>query len=200
MQGLTKRQQEIFEFIDSYIAKNKWSPSYREIQDHFDFSSLGTVYNHIKILKKKGLISPNTQQARSLTPQTKKNLCSLPLVGKLRAGYPIETFSKITMIPFPHQPTQTGYLLVIDGDSLLEESLQHNDLILVIPKTQYRNGDMVIATINNQNTIVKRAYSEKPFIRFISTTAYVHPIILREDHIQIQGVITTLLRSYSSSS
>ena len=104
MLGLTKRQHEIVDFIESYVSEKRYSPSYREIRDFFGFSSLGSVYNHIQAIKQKGGLSELTKGARSLSLQTKQTKNSVPLIGKLKGGFPIETFAQIIMIPFPSPP------------------------------------------------------------------------------------------------
>ncbi len=199
MTGLTKRQREIVDFIETYVAQKRCSPSYRDIQDFFGFSSLGSVYNHIQTLKRKGILSEFSKGARSLALLCDVSTPRLPLIGKLKGGFPIETFAQPLMIPFPSAPNEECYLLSVEGDNLLEECLQPNDLVLVVPRTKFEEGEMVIALIEKQTTLVKRAFSDSPYIRFESTNPQVHPLVLREDHIQIQGVILTVLRNLSAN-
>lgn len=198
MSGLTKRQREIVDFIESYLCDHRYSPTYREIQDFFGFSSLGTVYNHIQTLKRKGALVELAKGARSLTLPAKQKGTTVPLIGKLKGGFPIETFSQILSVSLPSLPDEECYLLTIEGENLIEECLQPNDLVLVNPRSQFENGEMVIALVQHQTTVVKRAFSDPPYIRFESTSPHVHPLILREDHVQIQGVILMNFRVYTS--
>ena len=106
MQGLTKRQREIIDFIEAYVIEQGHSPSYRNIQKYFGFSSLGSVYNHIQTLKKKGVIREETKRARSLTLQTegkKKAQVEVPFIGKLSGGMPIETFPQVGTMSLPRR-------------------------------------------------------------------------------------------------
>ncbi|MCH9626973.1 MAG: LexA repressor [Chlamydiales bacterium] len=196
MQGLTKKQREIVDFIESYATEKRCSPSYREIQDFFGFASLGSVYNHIQTLKRKGVVSEFSKGARSLKLQTDPSLETVPLIGKLRGGSAIETFAQIVSVHFPSPPSEECYLLTVADESLLEECLQPDDLVLVAPRRKFEEGELVIALIDEQITLVKRAYSEPPYIRFESVSPHVQPLMVREDHVSIQGTILTLLRNY----
>ncbi|MCH9625817.1 MAG: LexA repressor [Chlamydiales bacterium] len=201
MQGLTKRQQEIIEFIESYVSTNRYSPSYREIQEHFGFSSLGSVYNHIHSLKKKGKLPENTQQARSLQVlcSQKSGGIEIPLIGRLKGGMPIETFAQISFVTLPsYMSSQNGdcYLLKIVGSELEEEWIKEGDLLLVLPRTEFVDGELIIAQVGGQTTFVKRGFLDAPYIRLESDNSEVQPLILREDHIQVLGVVLSLLRNY----
>ncbi|MCC5831857.1 MAG: repressor LexA [Chlamydiales bacterium] len=197
MTGLTKRQREIVDFIKSHIAEKSCSPSYREIQNFFGFSSLGSVYNHIQTLKRKGVLSNSFKGARTLSLQKENLVRSLPIIGKLRGGFPIETFVQPLSAPFPSPFfAEECYLLVVEGDSLLEECLQEGDFVLVIPRSTFQDGEMVIALIEKETTLLKRAFSDPPYIRFESTNPQVQPLIVRADHVAIQGVILTVIRNF----
>lgn len=196
MIGLTKRQREIVDFIESYVSQKRCSPSYREIQDFFGFSSLGSVYNHIQTLKRKGVLSETSKGARSLAFPAKSHSAHLPLVGKLKGGIPLETLTQSLSVPFPSLPSEESYLLIVEGEHLLEECLQPNDLVLVAPRSLFEDGEMVIALVQEQTTVVKRAFSDPPYIRFESTNPYVQPLILREDHVRIQGIILSVFRNF----
>ena len=202
MQGLTKRQREIVDFIEAYVNDHRHSPSYRDIQKHFGFSSLGSVYNHIQILKKKGIINKETTQARSLSLSSNNKSTAkveVPFIGKLRAGLPIETFPQVLMIPIPPQmiPTEgEHYLLQIEGDALMEELMLEGDFLLVQPRSHFEEGEMVIVLVDGHTTFVKRVYSDTSYLRFESQNSQVQPLILRKDHVQIQGAVVCLLRHY----
>src|SRR5262245_57317314 len=136
MQGLTKRQREIIDFIETYLAEKRHSPSYRDIQHHFGFSSLGSVYNHIQSLKKKRVLPENTHHGRSLflLSDPKKEGVEIPLIGKLKGGMPIETYPQVSMVTLPSMmipSSHNSYLLQIVGAELEEEWIREGDLLLV---------------------------------------------------------------------
>lgn len=204
MRGITKRQREILDFIDGYIANHRYSPSYREIQNHFGFSSLGSVYNHILTLKKKGILVESGPGARSLSvlKELKTTEIQIPLVGKLSGGMPIETFEHVTTLALPMSLVPSDrecYLIKVEGEGLLEESLLEGDLLLIQPKSDFEDGEMVIALVQGKTTLIKKGYSDPPYLRLESShPQHLQPLILREDHVQIQGVVIALIRSYRS--
>lgn len=201
MHGITKKQREIVDFIEKYVQEKRYSPSFREIQSHFGFSSLGTVYNHIRALKKRGALQNTTREARSLQLQEQKVVIEVPLIGLLRGGMPIETFAQSTAVSFflpAHLTNQAYYFLRVAGTELEEEWIKEGDLLLVDPKAVFEEAEMVIAQIYGQTTLVKRAFKEYPYIRLESDNPNVQPMILREDHLRILGVIVALHRDYSS--
>jgi repressor LexA len=201
MKGLTKRQREILDFIENYLAEKRHSPSYRDIQRHFGFSSLGSVFNHIKSLKKKGIFSENTKDARSLAvmAHTKAGCIEIPLIGCLRGGKPIETYPQVSMIWLPANMVSSSfptYLLKIVGSELEEEWIRERDLLMVQSKTHFQDKEMVLAQVGGQTTFVKRGFNEPPYIRLESSHPEVRPLILREDHVHILGVVSGLIRNY----
>lgn len=200
MEGLTKKQQEIVRFIEKYINEQQQSPSYREIQNYFGFSSLGTVYNHIQVLKRKKVIL-ESKGVRSLNFVKKAdNAEQIPLIGKIKGGMPIETFSNIQTVsispgflPLSESPR---YFLKVEGNTLNEEFIQENDLLLVEPKNFFEEGEKILALVGGNTTFIKKAFYDRPYIRLESVNPEVAPLILREDHVSVQGKIVFLLRCY----
>lgn len=205
MQGLTKRQKEIAEYVQEFIQTNGYSPSFREIMLHFNFSSPGTVYRHIHTLKRKGVFQAEKYSKRSLTLDPSLNVqhthkeIELPLMGTISAGSPIETFIDASVISVPHSlvhlPEQT-YVLKAVGDSLREEMIIDGDLLLVEARQEALAGETIVALINNHDTIVKRYYPEGHFIRLTGHQTHHHPMLLRGEDINIQGVLVGLIRTY----
>ena len=202
MQGLTKRQREIIDFIEEYLAEKKYSPSYRDIQRHFGFTSLGSVYNHVQSLKNKGLLPQDTRRSRSLTlvsENHKGGSVLVPLIGMLRGGMPIETYPHMEAVSIAENlvPTsQPCYLLRIAGRELQEEFIQEGDLLLIRSTPDFEDKAMVLVQVSLQTTFVKRAMRESPYIRLESANPQVHPMILREDHVEVLGAILALIRTY----
>src|SRR5690349_17276892 len=105
MKGVTKRQREILNYIETFIQVNHYSPSYREIMQHFGFASLGSVYKHLIALKRKDLIHNEPSCSRSLALAEGCNRLSveleLPFIGYVRAGYPIEMLPQVQTLAVP---------------------------------------------------------------------------------------------------
>jgi repressor LexA len=205
MKGLTKRQRELVDYIQDFIVNNRYSPSYREIGNHFGFNSLGSVYKHIKTLKKKGMLFSDSNVSRSITTinePSKESIpteITVPLIGYISAGMPIQTFSQSQQIQVPsnlvHSP-DTTYALRTKGDSLAEEMIIDGDILLVEVRQQAHPGETVVALINGQDIIVKKYYPDGDFVRLLGSHTNHHPILLRHEDIVVQAVVVSLLRHY----
>jgi repressor LexA len=204
MKGLTKRQRELIDFIQNYISINRYSPSYREISHHFGFSSLGSVHKHLVTLKKKGFLLSESNSSRSITiidaPTSLQNLeISIPLIGHIAAGIPIQTFPQTQQIQVPStyvlSPEKT-YALRVQGDSLNEEMIADGDIILIEVRQEAHPGETVVALINKNDIIIKKYYSEGEFVRLLGTNPEHNPILLRKEDIVVQAVVVSLLRKY----
>jgi repressor LexA len=201
MEGLTKRQREIVDFIADYCSEKRHGPSYRDIQHHFGFSSLGSVYNHIQSLKKRGALPENTTQARSLFLEKNRDGIEIPLIGKIKGGMPIETYPQVSMVLLPQSMVVApfaSYLLRVVGSDLEEEGIREGDLLLVQSKSDFSDKETILIQAFGQTTFVKRGFHDSPYIRLESANLEVHPLILRKEHTQILGVVISLLRNYSS--
>lgn len=203
MKGLTRKQQEILNFIQVFIKQNHYSPSYREIMEHFAFNSLGTVYKYINTLKRKGVLIGDKQSHRSATPVVppltpkETHEFKLPLIGNLSAGYPLELFMQPQLIVVPasfvHAPDNT-YILQTQGDSLKEEWILDGDLLLIEARQDIQPGEIVLGLINQHNTVLKKFFPEGQYIRLESQQANIPPLTVKHEHISIQGVLIGLLR------
>lgn len=205
MKGLTKRQRELIDYIHDFIANNRYSPSYREIGQHFGFTSLGSVYKHITTLKKKGFLFSESKVSRSITtvnepttPQASAEI-TIPFIGHISAGIPIQTFSQTQQIQVPsnyvHSPDKT-YALRAQGDSLAEEMIADGDVLLVEVRQHAHPGETVVALINGHDIIVKKYYPEGEFVRLLGSHSDHHPILLRQEDVAVQAVVVSLLRLY----
>lgn len=197
------------DYIQDFIAANRYSPSYREIGKHFGFTSLGSVYKHVTTLKKKGMLSNDPHVSRSVTtiqndpsvsstPQTVSEV-SIPFIGHISAGMPIQTFPQAQQIQVPahyvHSPEKT-YALRAQGDSLIEEMIADGDILLVEVRQQAHPGETVVGLINGQDIIIKKYYPEGDLVRLLGVHSNHHPILLRQKDISIQAIVVSLIRHY----
>lgn len=208
MKGLTPRQRELLSFIEESIRTQGYSPSYREMMSHFGFSSVGSVYKLVQALKRKGALTSEQNCSRSLMPTTApvqpkfSSEISVPFIGYIAAGTPIETFAHTKTLAIPeflvHVPEKT-YILQAKGDTLNEELIADGDYLVFEARQDANPGDTVIALINQHDTIIKRYYPEAPYVHLAGHNPHHKPIILREDNIIIQGIITGILRVFHNS-
>lgn len=205
MKGLTPKQLEILQFIQLFIDQHHYSPSYREIMTHCQLASPGSIYKHIRTLQKKGALSADKHSHRSIKPiqqvQPAKVFTDtkIPLIGNLSIGYPLELFIHPQMISVPlsllHAPDNT-YLLQVQGDALQNERMQDGDLLLIEARQEIQPGEMILGLINQTDTVLKRYYPEGQYIRLESQEGSVRSLIVRSEHIVIQGALVGLLRMY----
>lgn len=206
MKGLTKRQRDIVDFIKEFIHTNRYSPSYREIMAHFNFSCVGSVTKHIDALKRKGALSNEKNCSRSLSlteavsiaPPRRQEI-EIPLIGTISAGNPIELYTNSQTIAIPEifiHNRDTTYVLRAKGSSLEEEMIIDGDLLIIEARQHALPGETVIALINNHDTIVKQFHPEGIYIRLVGHNPHHHPIILREEDISIQAILIGLIRPF----
>jgi repressor LexA len=205
MKGLTLKQSEVLLFIQKFIEQHHYSPSYREIMHHFAFNSPGSVYKHIRTLKRKGVLTSEKQSHRSLMPIQAASLpkkaveIHLPLIGNLSTGYPLEVFVKSQSITVPtslvHAPDNT-YILQVRGDSLRDEGIQDGDFLLIEARQDIQAGEIILGLINQHDTVLKRYYPEGQYIRLESQNPQNNSLTVRHEHISIQGVLVGLIRMY----
>lgn len=205
MKGLTPKQQQILAFVCSFIEEHRYSPSYREIMAHFTFTSPGSVYKYIQILKKKGALVGDKHSRRSIMPAEKTPVLKestdvfLPLIGNLTVGYPLELFAKHQMLPVPaslvHSPDDT-YILQVQGDSLREEAIVSGDFVLIEARQDCRAGEIILGLIHQHDTVLKRYFPEGQYVRLESHRSPSSSMTIRHDHILIRGVLAGLLRLY----
>lgn len=207
MKPLTKKQHEVLQYITEYVQAHQYAPSYREIMQHFSFTSLGTVYRYIQVLKDKGGLDAKKQSSRSLSlrqePKRSPSTFSLPFIGYISAGEPIATFSKSQSLEVPlslvKEPEAT-YVLKVRGDSLFDELMADGDYLLVEARQEAHAGETVVALLNQNDIIIKNYFPEEAYVRLVSLNPHHHPLIVQEDDLLIQGVVVALIRHQTSSS
>lgn len=203
MPVLTEKQSAVLEFIENYQLKNGRSPTLREMREHFQVSSDNSILKHLKALEEKGCIEKD-DSARGIKPLStvRERLQStdvkLPLVGLVPAGGPvlseenIETHLSIgrDLVSKP----KNCFLLQVKGDSMINAGINDGDLVIADRKKEPRLNDIIIALIDNENT-VKRLVG-RPGKHYLKAENPKYPDIHPENDLQIQGVVTGLIRSY----
>jgi repressor LexA len=198
---LTKRQKELYDFVDGYLAQHGYAPTLEEIGSRFNLNSLATVHKHLTNLEQKGLIRRtwNHSRAIELVPQTATCAAvELPLLGRVAAGQPIEAFETADTLAVPEEfiRRQNTFVLRVVGSSMVEDGILDGDYIVVEERPAAENGETVVATLNGEAT-VKRFYRDRPGkIRLQPANETMQPIIAREKDVAIRGVVVAVLRKY----
>jgi repressor LexA len=198
---LTKRQKELFDYLDGYIASNGFAPTLEEIGMHFRLSSLATVHKHLTNLERKGLISrqPNLSRAIEVMPQQRKrHAVELPLLGRVAAGQPIEVLEETDSIGVPEEfiRRQNTFVLRVAGNSMVNDGIWDGDYVVVEERPVPDNGETVVAVIGGEAT-VKRFYREKgSAVRLQPANDSLKPIFVKAKDVQIRGVVVAVMRKY----
>jgi len=202
MKYLTERQRDILQFIRDFQRQKGVAPTHREICDHFGFSSYGTVFKHLSLLEKKGLIRRDWNQKRGVEvvekdAETPPGVRELPLFGYIAAGRPIDVDVSDEMITVPERLTTRGenYVLKVRGDSMIDDGILDGDYIIIAKRERADNGEMVVAAINGEVTL-KRFYHEGERIRLQPANSMMSPIFAPSRDVAVQGVVVGLMRRF----
>ncbi|HUU27965.1 MAG TPA: transcriptional repressor LexA [archaeon] len=200
---LTRRQKQILDFIEEHLESFGYAPSIEEICAHFGLRSTATVHKHLSNLEEKGFIRRLTGRSRSIELSRGDKLSgrgtvSVPLLGRIAAGRPIEAVELPENIELPSSLVgrRTTYMLKVLGDSMIDEQIRDGDYVIVEQRDTAENGQIVVALIDGEEVTLKRFYREKDSIRLQPANVNMSPIILREGEFKIQGVVIGVLRKY----
>ena len=205
MKYLTERQRDILQFIREFQGERGVAPTHREICDHFGFSSYGTVYKHLSLLEKKGLIRRDWNQKRGVelvehekpAAAPAAGVRELPLFGYIAAGRPVEVDASDETITVPERLTSRGenYVLKVRGDSMIDDGILDGDYVIIARREEAHNGEMVVARVAGEVTL-KRLYREGERVRLQPANALMAPIYARAQDVAVQGVVVGLMRRF----
>ena len=203
---ITAKQRRVYEFIRGYIESNEEPPTLAEIGKHFRISSSASVHGILLALEREGLIKrrPNVSRGIELVKPSPNGdddrSGEIPLLGIVAAGKPIEAILNDT-ISVPQYMLRRGrmFALRVRGDSMIDENIQDGDFIIVSSQQTADNGQTVVALIDGPYATVKKLYREPDFIRLQPANPQYKPMLIKTpERIQIQGVVTGLIRKYAS--
>lgn len=199
--ALTKKQRQVLDYVDNFIDGNGYSPSFEEIANHFNYSSLATVHEHLSNLEQKGFVRKNYNRSRSLEVVRAEGALAeeLPLLGTVAAGLPIEAIEQQETIAVPHDLLRAGrnFVLRVKGDSMVDEQIRDGDYIVVNSRQTAENGEMVVALIGGDSATVKTFFRERDGrVRLQPANATMSPLLYDADEVQIQGIVVAVIRKY----
>jgi repressor LexA len=203
---LTKRQQEIFDFIRKYSAKYGYPPTVRDIGKAVGLASSSTVHAHLANLEKIGLLRRDPSKPRAIelldravgsAVESVRGIVrpGLPLLGSVAAGQPIlaeENIEDYVSVPEVAGGEEGEYLLRVRGDSMKNAGILEGDFVVVRPQDSARDGDVVVALLGEEAT-VKRFFRETDHIRLQPENDAMEPI--RSKEVKVLGRVVGLLRS-----
>lgn len=233
---LTPKEKAVLEFIEQHMMSSGVSPSYQEIKDHFSLASFNSVQNYLKQLTAKGYIEIPAHQKRAIRIlrsanavqeemlrrnslskgessrvsllQARGETLSLPLLGRVAAGRPIERFTNDEFLEVPpllvKKPAST-FVLQVEGDSMIDDGIWDGDYLLVEKKESANNGDIIVASVDNEAT-VKRIYMrsrpdmahEGPMVELRPSNPRLKSMWFHPEEVSIKGMVVGLIRRYDS--
>ncbi len=201
---LTKRQQEIFDFIKRYSAKYGYPPTVRDIGKAVGLASSSTVHAHLANLERIGLLRRDPSKPRAIELLDRaaagvRNLVrpGLPLVGQVAAGQPLlaeENIEDYVQAPAFAGGEDGEYVLRVRGDSMRDAGILQGDLVVVRSQDVAQDGDIVVALLGEEAT-VKRFFREDDHVRLQPENPAMEPIRSRD--VSIIGKVVGLMRSIS---
>lgn len=203
---LYKRQRQIVDFIQQYILANATAPTLRQIADAIGVSSLATVHEHLASLELKGIIKRKSGRSRTLELVDKsmdfssEKAIEVPILGFIAAGKPIEPHTdpnaKLSIGPSFVSSKKRVYILQVRGESMIEDSIRDGDYVVVEETKEARNGQIVVALLDNGMATLKRFFKEATRVRLEPANATMSPIFVK--NVTIQGRVVGLIRKYQA--
>ena len=199
---VTARQRQVYEYICRYTENQKQPPTIAEIGKQFQMTSSASVHSILSTLEREGLIKriPNVSRGIEIVKQEPaEDDYEIPLLGLVAAGQPIEAILAHETVSAPKNMIGRGrmFALRVRGDSMIDENIQDNDIIIVSSQQTAENGQMVVALIDGNYATVKKFYRESDFIRLEPANPQFKPIFIKTPgRLQLQGVVRGLIRNY----
>jgi repressor LexA len=201
MKALTRRQEEILRFIESFIGAHKYPPTIREIAGEFGISVKG-AYDHVKALEKKNHIRCDLNRSRAievLKPGSDgQDLVSIPVLGNVAAGLPLfaeENLERYIRLPGEGLSKGKHFALNVKGDSMQGAGIMDGDTAIFLQKQSANNGDIVVAMINEEAYTLKRFYREKHRVKLKAENPVYPPIYTQ--NVKILGKLECIIRNYA---
>ena len=214
---LTRKQHELLLYISQRLNETGVSPSFEEMKEALDLKSKSGVHRLISALEERGFIRRLPNRARALEvlrmpdtgvaetrsaytppPRAANDILDIPLHGRIAAGTPIEALQGTDTLPVPAALLGPGehYALEVAGDSMVDEGILDGDYALIRKQETARDGEIVVALVNNEEATLKTFRKEGQMIRLDPANRRYDPQRYRPDQVVIQGKLAGLLRRY----
>ena len=197
---LTRRQQDILQFLRTYVEEHGISPTLEEIAAQFGVNKV-TIFGHVAEMERKGVIRRRAKGvSRSLElveeEDEQSSGVSLPVLGKIAAGSPIETIEEPEQLDFADLVPEGKevYALEVQGESMIDDAIANGDIVLIERRQSARDGETVVAVLPDGDATLKRFYREGKKFRLQPANSTMSPIIV--DEVEIRGVVIGVVRKY----
>ncbi len=205
MDALTRRQREIFDFLRDNYESFAHPPSLDQLCTALGMASRGSLYKHITALIAAGLVEPftaNKQSGIRLSARAQRSYTacehSLPFVGKIAAGKPIEALENINYMPVPEmlKSDKPCYVLQVQGDSMVEAGIFDGDWVIIEQRNYANNGEIVVALIERTEATLKYIEQSPGKVLLIPANSNMAAMTYPPEQVEIQGILVGQMRSY----
>ena len=211
---LTKKQKELFDYLSNYISKNSISPSFEEMKDAVNLRSKSGIHRLITSLEERGFIKRLKHKARAMeiTKKTTNNFSNfdnhnenssvlIPLLGSIAAGDPIEAIENPDeFVNVPHNfisPNNQYFGLKVNGVSMIEKGIFDGDIAIIKKSNSVNNGNIAAVLTNDNEITLKTIIINNNKIHLIPANKNYKEKILDIDQVQIQGILSGIIRKYN---
>ena len=200
---ITARQRRVLDYIRHYFEVNQEAPTIAEIGKEFGMTSSASAHHVVSILEREGFIRriPNVSRGIEIVEETTSvEKYEIPLLGVVAAGVPIEAILNYETVCIPRDMMREGrmFALRVRGDSMIDEQIRNDDLIILQSRQTAENGQTVVALIDGSDATVKRFYGSRNHVRLEPANPNYKPIVIRPpERVQIQGAVVGVIRKYN---
>ena len=205
---LTHQQEKLLQFINNFQLKSNVTPSFDEMKDGLGLKSKSGIHRILSALEERGYIKKLNNRARAIevlkfpnnkTEYSNNNSITIPILGKIAAGHPIEAITDNTnYIDIPQSLLGKGdyFLLEVEGDSMINAGIFDGDQVIIEKRNDAKNGEIVVALIDNNEVTLKRIYKRGQQLALQPENPAFKTVIYGPDRVQIQGILKQLIRKY----
>ena len=200
---ISEKQSEILEYMKNEILNRGFPPSVREICEAVSLKSTSSVHSHLETLEKNGYIRRDPTKPRAIEivddnfNLVRRETVNVPIIGKVAAGEPLLAVQNVEgyfPIPSEYMPNKQTFMLVVQGDSMVNAGIFSGDYVVVEKQENAENGDKIVALVEDSATI-KTFYKEKDHIRLQPENDYMDPIVIHpEQQFQVLGKVIGVFR------
>ena len=208
---LTDRQEEILTFIKQFTVESGYPPTLREIGKHFQISSTFGVKRHLEALVKKGFINIESNASRGISMIRQESgflmdgtwsdesvFIKIPVIGRVAAGIPIDAIENhegsLVVDPSFLKRSQDAFALRVKGDSMINAGINDKDLVIVSPNEQAKNGDIVVAMLNDEATVKTFEFKNNQIRLIAENNAYTPIEVKSQDDFKLIGKLKGVVR------
>lgn len=198
---LTDKQRETLDFIERYIATHNVPPKLQEIADGIGISSRGVAHRYVQALRDAGYLAADKGEHRGirlLKSNSHRSETSLPLLGRIAAGTPIEAIAGQDNLDLADFFGSNNFAVQVKGDSMIDAGILDGDTVIIEFRETASNGDIVVALVDECDATLKRFQRSKggKHIKLIPENSEMEPMVYEADRVRIQGVLVGQLRKY----